>query len=499
MNFLFRLDANPIIGYGHLSRCLVLAGNLKLKGYECSFLFENADSDLLDSVMREGYKSKSIPIQASISDEVFLLIDFAKSINAEWIIIDSYKYNYEHESSLMSAQLNLCIIEDLDGRRHNCDILLDQNFHFSISRAHEKSSPVYCRNFIGPEFFQLRGEFSLAKNAKKLSTDSEKTILIFFGGGDPHGLAEIALEAALSTSYMGRIIVIAGKDSPATNLLVERYSNNKRVLLLQNSDNIAFLMSQSFLALGSGGVSTFERLYMNLPSILVSSADNQDKPLQALADANYLTYLGPHKTVTKQDWVDAIESFLIDPKLHNLTSASSLNIATKTKDLILGLSLKLAPFEPSNILKTYEFITEKSTAKYFGVRLPSSFAQHHSYWIKKLSSLDEFVYAIYLDEHHIGNCGLKQITGSSYWEGWIYLSSVSPARAGIGETSFRRLLKLAKINHNINDLYVAVFKFNNAAINMYKKIGFKRKHNFIDLQRNWGDNASEVIFMHISL
>ena len=38
MNFLFRLDANPIIGYGHLSRCLVLAGDLKLKGYKCSFL-----------------------------------------------------------------------------------------------------------------------------------------------------------------------------------------------------------------------------------------------------------------------------------------------------------------------------------------------------------------------------------------------------------------------------------------------------------------------------
>ena len=108
MNCVFRLDANRTIGYGHLSRCLVLAKILSDKGYNCSFFLVNAHSDVLERINSAGHSIKNVAVQASLDNEIRMLIDYASAVESEWIILDSYKYNYHHESCILLSQLNLC-------------------------------------------------------------------------------------------------------------------------------------------------------------------------------------------------------------------------------------------------------------------------------------------------------------------------------------------------------------------------------------------------------
>jgi len=57
-------------------------------------------------------------------------------------------------------------------------------------------------------------------------------------------------------------------------------------------------MARADLGVGAGGATTIERMYMGLPCIVITTADNQEASMQALAHHGYLIYAGRDHDVT---------------------------------------------------------------------------------------------------------------------------------------------------------------------------------------------------------
>jgi spore coat polysaccharide biosynthesis predicted glycosyltransferase SpsG len=71
-------------------------------------------------------------------------------------------------------------------------------------------------------------------------------------------------------------------------------------------------MSEATIAVGAGGATTWERMCLGLPSIVVSVAANQEAAAQDLAEADLQVYLGPAQSVSAADYRRAAEILLGD-------------------------------------------------------------------------------------------------------------------------------------------------------------------------------------------
>ena len=69
-------------------------------------------------------------------------------------------------------------------------------------------------------------------------------------------------------------------------------------------------MARADLAVGAGGTATWERLYLELPTVTVAVAANQEETLAALAAAEKLWYLGRSSETTPTVYAEVLEKII---------------------------------------------------------------------------------------------------------------------------------------------------------------------------------------------
>jgi RimJ/RimL family protein N-acetyltransferase len=86
---------------------------------------------------------------------------------------------------------------------------------------------------------------------------------------------------------------------------------------------------------------------------------------------------------------------------------------------------------------------------------------------------------------------VKRIPHSADWEGWIYLAPGVQRRGGIGEVAFRRLMRIALHDMNLPRLFLHVRRDNEAALGLYRKLGFLEAPDPVD-PRVWGERSVDM-------
>jgi RimJ/RimL family protein N-acetyltransferase len=89
-----------------------------------------------------------------------------------------------------------------------------------------------------------------------------------------------------------------------------------------------------------------------------------------------------------------------------------------------------------------------------------------------LSDSSQKVYAIYCENEHVGNCGIKNIIAGSEGELWIYMGSPATRGKGVGTRATKLLVQEGMENMHFHKMYLHVADFNKAAYAMYQNIGF---------------------------
>jgi UDP-2,4-diacetamido-2,4,6-trideoxy-beta-L-altropyranose hydrolase len=318
MNVVFRVDASVIIGIGHVMRCLTLADQLKTIGAVCSFICREHPGNLIDQILRRGHKvfplSAPNPRKSSANTdqykegsdyEIWLGLD--QSIDAiqtkeligerhiDLLIVDHYAIDASWEKELRPSCSKLMVIDDLANRIHDCDILLDQNFYKAQELRYIDLVPLDCLCLLGPKYVLLRPEFYAAKKRAKEINGTIHRVLVFFGGSDPANQTIKFLNdfqrLNTQTENICLDIVVGGTNTHKEQIKV---ICNSMVNAQFHCDvqNMANLMTNATLGVGSGGTAMWERCYIGLPTITVVFAKNQLQTTLDLAEIGAIEYAG---------------------------------------------------------------------------------------------------------------------------------------------------------------------------------------------------------------
>ena len=291
MEIYFRVDCSPVIGTGHLMRCMALAEHFRDIGYHCVFVIRNRAGNRCDVLNAKGFDvielrklntEKSSPFADQYSSWLGVAQDedaeefLANISNADLVVVDHYGIDWEWEAFVQrSAKVPILAIDDLL-RRHSADVIIDQTFGREVC-DYSKNSPNSIV-LVGPMFALLKSNFGHFHNVavKCHAQPCEHSLLISMGGIDNIGTTLSLVKQLLNRSDKLKATVLLNKLSFGYAQVVETCKlNNERLTHIEFSHNMASLMSKHTLAIGTPGSTTWERAALGIPSILIPVAENQ--------------------------------------------------------------------------------------------------------------------------------------------------------------------------------------------------------------------------------
>ncbi len=320
-----RLDSSVRIGTGHLMRCLTLADVLRQNGVGVIFACRPLPGNMMSLIEARGHTLRTLPGDDPRDQVEDLLPDWEKDAagmagilndigTVDWLIVDHYGLDYRWERTIRPLVHRIMAIDDLANRRHECDLLLDQNLHPNQAGRYDKLIPYHCLRLLGPHYALLRQEFQVARAGLQTRDGAVRRLLIFFGGTDTNSETAKALAAipALDKPHI-EVDVIIGPGNPNLAKIRSLCARHPHIHLHRNPRNIAEIIRKADLAVGAAGATTWERCCIGLPSVVITQAMNQESVAHALAENRLAVYLGTSESVTADMIAAAIDNLMDDP------------------------------------------------------------------------------------------------------------------------------------------------------------------------------------------
>ncbi|WP_173918952.1 UDP-2,4-diacetamido-2,4,6-trideoxy-beta-L-altropyranose hydrolase [Halobacillus sp. Marseille-Q1614] len=339
MRIFIRTDASHTIGAGHVMRCLSLAENLRDKGADITFLCRKLPGDLNEFIKHLGFdiclltsspsmnqNSQSPWLYSSWKQDALETIQMIRKGNIDWLIIDHYGLDRGWERAVRPYVKYVMVIDDLANRRHDCDLLLDQNLFKHPEKRYTDLVPPHAITFCGPQYLLLREEF---KNINRTKTRDGyvRRILISFGGSDPTNETLKAVRAIQFINHPDiHVDVVIGSSNPHSASIEHQCKNTPNIKIHTDIHCLAELMMQADLSIGAGGSTTWERCFVSLPSITIEVSRNQSEILSYLSELGVIYHLGMSKHVNERKIAQAIQQLITSPAQVRTMVKASRNI-----------------------------------------------------------------------------------------------------------------------------------------------------------------------------
>lgn len=499
MTVLIRTDASHEIGSGHVMRCLTLARALRDRGADCHFVSREHPGNLIKLVRKHGFQTTSLP-QASdplapkprdhdrLRHHAWLGTDWEtdarqttkalKIPTVDWLIVDHYSLDWEWEHTMRRVASRILAIDDLHDRRHDCELLLNQNPSDS-NHPYRTLLPPNGVPLLGPHYALLQPEYSELHPRTPPRSGPVRRLLIYFGGADNNNLTGITLTAVLAKSSRNLAIdVVINPDGPHADSLRDQAKEHPQVFLHERIPSLARLMVQADLAIGAAGTTSWERCCLGLPSLVITLTENQRPIAAALSKEGAIRWLGHWDELNQEEISAAIDIAVRELVLEDCSNRCRLLVDGKgtervTEIMLLNAKTKLQARVASAVDETLILRLANDPL----VRL-NSFQQQrideetHYRWFKK-RLLDPEHHRIYLVETASGLVtGLVRFDKKD--EGWEINFMVAPeARSrGLGVHVLSSALDtFCKTEPNLN-VFARVKHENIRSQTLLKKLGF---------------------------
>ena len=310
MNVAFRADASIDIGTGHIMRCLTLADALAVKGFNCLFITRAHEGNPSTFIRERGHKVALLPAEpppridsdasdptnysewlgSPVTSDAMATLSILRCHPTDWLVIDHYALDETWERIVSPACKHIMVIDDLANRKHDCEILLDQNLGRSAA-DYEKLIPSKTTLFVGTAYALLRPEFRRAREESlaRRRTPRLKQLLVMMGGIDKNNVTTDVLNCLAPLPILStlRVVIVMGRQAPWSNVVREAVTklscdSDVRVGLT----DLAPALTETDLAIGAAGSSAWERCCLGVPSIQLVLAENQKSAALALERAS---------------------------------------------------------------------------------------------------------------------------------------------------------------------------------------------------------------------
>jgi UDP-2,4-diacetamido-2,4,6-trideoxy-beta-L-altropyranose hydrolase len=335
MKVAIRTDASTEMGSGHVMRCMTLAEALKNNGASVIFISSKHSGNLNHLIVRKGFQiieleqpeNKKI-INLNNGDDyikwlgVSQMEDAEETINAikndkpEWLVVDHYSIDEKWENELRPHVNKLLVIDDIANRRHNCDVLLDQNYSPNGTNRYDGKIPKKTKTLIGPNYALLSPEYFKARKSLRQRSGTIERVLIFMGGSDPDNLTTLVLQSFTSVGLQAiNLDVVIGFNNTNGEAIRALCELRGRAQCHTSLPHLANLMLKADLCIGAGGSTTWERFCLGLPTIVITTGANQVHTTEALSASDFIEYLGTASTVSAEILEEKIRQMINSPEL----------------------------------------------------------------------------------------------------------------------------------------------------------------------------------------
>ena len=287
---LFLTSYDRSIGFGHLSRCSVIASGLKVHGCEAILLTSESSIKVND--------------QLSAFDSLYYydhsnLFQKLNQLNQEFhfsnIVIDDYSINHSEIIEKLNRQVNIF--------RFDLNPKIDDQTSTIINY-----SPLYknddSKHLLGPDFILIDEKFHYLKK------ESKDEVLVFFGGGGDHfALRKFEEYLEFLSEKVSKVNIAITSAYENKDEIINKYSKRNRFNILLDSELFASTLNNAKFSFISGGTISYESAFLQTPMQIVSVADNQIKQSISWHESGNAKYLGSIDCVDSNILKDSYERF----------------------------------------------------------------------------------------------------------------------------------------------------------------------------------------------
>jgi len=316
-------------------RCLSLADALASQGAQVRFICRALPESLGAAIAAAGHSLAALTLQAPAGQEApqagwpeahqaedaCATLAALDGFQADWLVVDHYGLDRAWEVAARPAAKRLMAIDDL-ARPHECDLLLDANFHGDARDRYAARTGLRTRMLLGPAFALLRAEFAKARTGVRPRQGPVRRLLVFMGGMDAGNATGKVLEAVALLEKPGPVLdVVIGASHPA-RAAIEAFCRTRADSRCHvQTGDMAALLAGCDLAVGAGGGATWERCCLGVPTLTLALAENQRVVLAAAARAG-LVYSPDGDAITP-----TILAHHLTALMHNSALRESLSAA----------------------------------------------------------------------------------------------------------------------------------------------------------------------------
>ncbi|WP_337841111.1 UDP-2,4-diacetamido-2,4,6-trideoxy-beta-L-altropyranose hydrolase [Rheinheimera sp.] len=351
MKAVFRVDSSAQMGIGHLMRCLALADALRDSGVQAEFISRQLTGHTISQTEQRGYRVYPLPapveplsslqntglrhqawLGCSQAEDAAQCAPILQQIKPDWLIVDHYALDIEWENALTPYRKQLMVIDDLADRPHNCNLLLDQNwFSASTQSRYDPLVPADCVKMLGPAFALLKPEFSQLRLLLPAKDGYIRRVLVSMGGSDPSNETLKVLRALMQPELQHLVVdVVCGVNHQDMKAIEDMAAQRGATNIYRSLPTLSGLMARADLMIGAGGTTTWERMCLGLPAIVISLAANQYQPNLSLAQDGYILFAGPKEEVTIEKLQQLICSLTDNRNLYLQLSQAAQILVTGT-------------------------------------------------------------------------------------------------------------------------------------------------------------------------
>ena len=314
-NLFIRVDGSAEIGTGHIIRCIALANELKNLFNKIIFLTNNTSENLIDIIKDNDFQVKILD-ENGLNNEIKSLSSFIALYDTElnYLLIDHYDIDHKYEYRMRKFFKKIFIIDDLANRKHDCDLLIDQNYYKNLNSRYDELVPTNCIVLLGPKYVILRSEFQDIQKIKLKKNTSPKNILISYGGSDPKNESEKILDAIKTINNTKFFItLVTGIHNQNFEQLQRKTFQMKNIKIFKHVQNFSQLLSNSDLCFGAGGTTTWERFFVGVPSIVTIVSSDQKESVEFLSHLGHVINLGFAQDMTVDKYTESLLN--LDPEI----------------------------------------------------------------------------------------------------------------------------------------------------------------------------------------
>ena len=329
-------DAGVEVGGGHLRRSLTLIERLTAEGGDYVLALTPPAINLLSALDLKPHSTVSL--EDSNATEIMRVLPGGCDV----IVVDHYGLEGDFEAELRGWAREIVVIDDGLDRRHNCDILIDQNVGHTPD-LYSGWVPDSATLLIGPSYALVRDEF-VAERTLVVPPSAEAgvgRIAVIMGLTDPDNVTDVVLRGLLSLDRRIMVDVVLGAAAPHLDEVRQDVGALAHASLHISPPNLASILGRADIVISAAGSTVLELATLGRPMILIEAADNQRTVAEHMATLDAALNIGRWQSVTEERVAAAVEELCEDGNgrvqlAHNAARLCDGHGAQRAADAIRG-------------------------------------------------------------------------------------------------------------------------------------------------------------------